>query len=107
TPSQAGRDGDGTGNACDTDRDGDGYANAVDAWPDDPTRHADADADGVAEPGDNCPGVANPTQADLDHDGIGDACDNDRDGDGVANAADAFPDDATEQADTDHDGVGD
>jgi len=32
----------------DPDRDGDGYANTADAWPDDPTRHADADADGVA-----------------------------------------------------------
>ncbi len=35
----------------------------------------DADADGVRDVGDNCKGVANPDQADSDHDGIGDACD--------------------------------
>lgn len=35
---------------------------------------ADADADGICNPVDNCPGVANPTQADADADGTGDAC---------------------------------
>jgi hypothetical protein len=35
----------------------------------------DADGDGVADASDNCPLVANPTQADRDGDGIGDACD--------------------------------
>ncbi|MFN3218506.1 MAG: calcium-binding protein [Acidimicrobiales bacterium] len=35
----------------------------------------DADVDGVADDVDNCPGVANPTQSDLDRDGVGDACD--------------------------------
>lgn len=35
----------------------------------------DADGDGVVIGVDNCPTVANPTQADLDHDGLGDACD--------------------------------
>jgi hypothetical protein len=35
---------------------------------------ADADKDGIADSLDNCPGVANPGQADSDHDGIGDAC---------------------------------
>jgi hypothetical protein len=38
----------------------------------------DADADGVLNQFDNCPLVANPDQADIDHDVIGDACDLDQ-----------------------------
>jgi formylglycine-generating enzyme required for sulfatase activity len=34
----------------------------------------DADADGVPDASDNCPLVANPSQADCDQNGIGDAC---------------------------------
>ncbi len=34
----------------------------------------DSDGDGVADSTDNCPNIANPTQADCDNDGIGDAC---------------------------------
>lgn len=36
---------------------------------------ADRDGDGVCDAADNCPDVANATQADADEDGRGDACD--------------------------------
>jgi hypothetical protein len=37
--------------------------------------YVDPDGDGINVACDNCPDVANPDQADHDHDGIGDACD--------------------------------
>lgn len=39
------------------------------------TPAADADGDGVLDPTDNCPSLANPDQADHDGDGVGDPCD--------------------------------
>jgi hypothetical protein len=36
----------------------------------------DTDADGVCDPVDNCPTIANTDQADADADGVGDVCDN-------------------------------
>jgi len=35
----------------------------------------DPDGDGICSADDNCPAIANPTQADLDGDSLGDACD--------------------------------
>jgi hypothetical protein len=35
----------------------------------------DGDGDGIPDASDNCPSVSNPDQADIDHDGVGDACD--------------------------------
>lgn len=68
----------------------------------------DADGDGAEDHADNCRGLANPDQADLDGDRIGDACDGDPDGDGFVGAADNCPTvGASSQADTDGDGVGD
>lgn len=45
----------------------------------------DHDGDGVAEGIDNCPGVANPEQFNIDFDKYGDDCDGDFDGDGLTN----------------------
>ena len=68
----------------------------------------DNDWDGIYDPGDNCPAHANPSQADLDGDGIGDVCDADTDGDAVPDAGDNCPDVSnTGQYDNEGDGLGD
>jgi Thrombospondin type 3 repeat len=51
----------------------------------------DKDGDGVKDDKDNCPGVKNANQNDLDNDGRGNACDEDIDGDGVNNDPDPAP----------------
>jgi sugar lactone lactonase YvrE len=51
----------------------------------------DEDHDSVLDSFDNCRGLANPDQSNMDRDGQGDACDPDADGDGVPNEADRCP----------------
>jgi hypothetical protein len=79
---------------------------------------SDTDGDGIADPADGCPSLADPAQADGDGDGVGDACDlcpgvpeaapRDRDGDGVGDACDNCPSTPNPaQADADGDGTGD
>ncbi len=83
---QADLDGDGEGDACETDVDG----------------------DETNDDDDNCVLDANADQADADGDGQGDACDTDDDDDGVDDADDNCPlIDNGDQADSDGDGVGD
>jgi hypothetical protein len=70
----------------------------------------DSDGDGVDDPFDNCPALANPNQADHDYDHIGDACDPlvDMDEDGAADATDNCPWKFNPtQADQDGDSLGD
>jgi len=64
-----------------SDDDGDGYPIEVDLCPTQPGDCAgcpcdapDADEDGVPDSEDNCPLTPNPSQADCDLDGTGDAC---------------------------------
>ena len=67
----------------------------------------DTDGDGVPDLTDNCPNVANADQADLDGDGIGDACDDDIDGDGLSNVIEIWLGCNPHARDTDGDGVSD
>ena len=56
---------------------------------------------------DNCPEAANSDQADLDLDGIGDACDLDTDGDGLSNEDEDTYGTDPEEPDSDGDGLWD
>lgn len=58
-------------------------------------------------PPDNCPGVDGDNQADLDGDGIGDACDPDIDNDGLSNAAEQAMGTNPRSTDSDGDGKAD
>lgn len=103
-PIQSDINNDGIGDAC-QDSDGDGLTDAeedlngngmIDPGESDPF-NPDSDADGICEgqyipamascvaANDNCPIVFNPLQEDLDQDSEGDVCDDDIDGDGLAN----------------------
>ena len=51
----------------------------------------DLDGDGVPNIADNCPYFSNPTQDDVDGNGVGDICETDSDGDGVLDKDDTCP----------------
>ena len=81
------------GLVCDDglDNDFDGFADHADSDCASLTNgfeHTDVDADGVAPSQDNCALVPNPSQLDIDQDGVGDLCDCDYDNDGVVTAVD-------------------
>ena len=117
-------DGDSVPDCVDTDDDNDGVEDTSDAFPLDPAEWADTDADGIgnnADLDDDNDGQSDYNElvcgsdpldqysksSDIDSDSIPDCVDEDKDGDGVLNDQDAFPEDGSEWIDTDGDGLGD
>ena len=90
-----------------TDTDVDGVEDIIDSFPLDASETLDGDNDMVGNNTDNCPSVANVSQADFDSDSLGDACDQDEDNDGVVSADDAFRFNANYSLDVDNDGMPD
>jgi len=82
------------------DRDGDGWSDLADDLPDDPEEQVDSDNDGVGDGEDECP--FNSGASTLDYVGCPD-----KDGDGLADIDDVFPNDKTQHSDRDEDGFGD
>ncbi|MBI2343887.1 MAG: thrombospondin type 3 repeat-containing protein [Deltaproteobacteria bacterium] len=87
-------------NPLKSDTDGDGYSDSLDLFPLDSDEWEETDGDGIGDQGDNCPDAENPAQENSDLayaalgvltpsggaitiDAKGDACDADRDGDGL------------------------
>jgi len=100
--SQDDTDIDGIGDACDTDADFDGVPDDGAAGDVPCVNYNNGHCD------DNCIDVFNPDQYDWDEDGIGNACDDDIDGDDIVNVSDNCPNVApADQTDTDGDGAGD
>ena len=77
-------------------------------WPVRGETCSDSDHDGIPDDVDNCPGVSNTDQSDMDGDGIGDVCDDDDDNDTVLDIFDNCPTVSNiSQSDIDDDGIGD
>lgn len=102
-------DGDGQGDACDTDDDNDGVDDKMDNCPFIPNiNQTDTDGDQVGDNCDNCLIYPNTNQEDADADGLGDICDVDADNDQVLNSTDnCILVSNMNQTDSDSDGIGD
>jgi len=101
-PGQVDTDDDGDGDVCDSDDDGDGVSDIYDECPLLHRRHYyknmncvnDIDRDNIHDHIDNCVNAPNPFQRDTDQDGLGDVCDVDADGNGIADQSEWRPLDA-------------
>ncbi len=117
-------DGDSIPDCADDDDDNDGYLDEDDDFPLDDKEWLDTDDDGLgnnADTDDDDDGQSdldeiacgsdpldnNSIAEDMDQDSIPDCLDKDKDGDGVNNEDDIFPEDPKEWDDTDSDGIGD
>lgn len=89
------------------DLDNDGVPNGQDAFPLNAEESQDQDEDAIGDNADNCPSTANTNQANQDGDSMGDACDSDRDGDGLSNLDETTQGTNPDSVDTDEDGVHD
>ena len=76
---------------CSLDLDNDGLTDQEEAFYGTNSLLADTDSDGILDGPDNCKLAANAGQANYDGDDLGDICDSDVDGDGVANSSDLCP----------------
>jgi hypothetical protein len=100
-------DGDGVPDTTDVDDDNDGRNDFSDKFPLDPNEKDDTDNDGIgdnADPDDDNDGTPD-TEDDLPYDPTKQY--SDRDGDGVRDTLDRWPDNKAESSDHDGDGVGD
>ncbi len=120
-PTKADSDGDGLSDAqevltyltdpINADSDSDGLSDGDEIAHGTNPHLSDSDSDGFFDALEIAAGTdplnADSIPPDLDTDGIPDILDDDRDGDGVANAEDAFPNDPAESSDLDGNGIGD
>ncbi|MBE9516520.1 MAG: thrombospondin type 3 repeat-containing protein, partial [Proteobacteria bacterium] len=107
-PDQADNEGDGEGDACDTNDDWDLILDVSDNCPLITNQlQIDRDHDNIGDVCDYCEDVANTDQSDIDSDGLGDVCDIDKDGDGVTTTDNCPANYNPSQTDTDGDGIGD
>lgn len=100
-------DSDGIGDNVDDDIDGDGISNIDEMKIGTDSYLADTDGDGISDGIDNCAFVSNADQADSDANDLGDACDDDNDGDGLTDEEEAIWGTDPNLSDTDNDGLSD